>query len=464
MLVSPYLEKKGITLEELQNASHAQINAGRGRILLQNDDKVSAEHDGIFLYRELVDFRGQKVGVERILDQKVDKYGNGKFGDKFCTANSDTTGFTPFGFDPRDILDMSGHFVVCAGLAEGYRIHQATSWPVACGVGESNIPKIAQFISSVTRRGPDGLTVLTATDNDKAGYLAAYRGGLPYTIPRGQKDFSDVYQHGGGSDAVRWQIENYFPPLPIEQRESEILRLSGRTLDDYRPPKNTMVVHKERGFPIGYCVTLDIPKPHLIDGYQQLKTIANTMNDCVFEVEGRDQWLLTQADELTLAITLMEAGLMTSIESIPIDYTPMRDELLSVIREEGLDEVQVPGGIPALISFGKDRKGDCLIVDSHFDEQIAQVMKDAKGFFDRTKQEWRVGINTERQRDRVIDALCGNPLRRFMFKNPLNDDQWTVATPWTAPTFADCINEQLRIQAPAHPAVGSAPAYRNPGL
>ena len=447
MMESPYLAKKGIDLEELQNAAHARIKVGHGRILLQENDKVVGEHNGNFLYRELVDFRGQHVGTERILDKKIDKYGNGKFGDKFCTGKTDTSGFTPFGFDPRDILEMTGYLVACAGLAEGYRIHQATGWPVACAVGESNIPKIAQLIASVTRRGPDGLTVLTATDNDRAGYMAAYRAGLPYSIPRGQKDFSDVYQYGGGLDAVRWQIENYFPPLPIERREEEIARLSGRTSADYSPPRNSIVVHKERGFPIGYCVTLDIPKPHLIDGYQQLKTIANTMNDCVFELEGRDQWLLTEPDELTLAVTLMDAGLMTSIESIPIDYNPMRDELLSVIRDEGLDDVQVPGGIPALISFGTDKMGDCLILDAHFDEQIGQIMRDAKGFFDRDKDEWRVGINTERQRSRVIAAICGNPLRSFMFRSPMNDNQWTVATPWTAAAFAECINNHLNPEA-----------------
>lgn len=463
MLESPYLIEKGITLEELQNASSAKIRVGKGRILFERDGNVAGEHNGLFVYRELVDFTHQHVGTERILDTKIDKYGNGKPGNKFCTGKSDTAGFTPFGFDPRDLLFLKGDLVVCAGLADGYRIHQATGYPVACVVGENTIPKLAQFIASVTRRGEDGLNVIVATDNDRAGFLAAHRSGLPYAIPSAQKDFSDVYQHGGGLDAVRWQVERYMPPLPLPQREAEIERLSGRTSNDYQPPRNTMAVQQDSAFPMGYCVGISIPKPHLIDGYDQLKTIAHTMNDCVFELDEGDQWLLSEPDELTLAVTMMDAGLMTSVDVIPINYHPMREELLHLIREEGLDDVQVPGGIPALVTFGSDKKGPCLIVDTHFDAQIAQICRDAKGFFDRDAQEWRISIATPRQRDMAIDAICGNPLRRFMFKSPTNENQWTVATPWTADAFDDCVRAHVACASPNVTAPDNAPAMSVPG-
>lgn len=426
---SPYLERKGIDLADLQRVCASRVQVAPGRMAMFRDKAFQGHHQGNFLYRELVSLTMARVGVERILDQRIDQSGDQKPNDKFVTSGSDTSGFTPIGFDPRRIMSMTGRLVVCAGLAEGYRIHQATGFPVACCVGEANIPKIARQMAVFTR--PDKLRISVAADNDRAGRLAALRSGMPYTTPRLEKDFSDVYQHEGGAEAVRWQIEYDFPPLPLGDREKEIERISGRKIDDYAPPMNRLLLEPAGSTPLGVVGVLDVVKPHLINGYDKFKAVAESMGAGPLDHDGHDQWTLIYPGEMGLLMGMMDAGLYTSLQDIPLHFTRLETHFFEAIHEGMVDDVPIPGGPPALVTFGRDDRGACLTVDTDYDQAIARICREAKGFFDKKKDEWRISINTPDQCKRALDALTGNPLRRFMFPSAENPEHWVVGTPWT---------------------------------
>jgi hypothetical protein len=456
---SPYLARKGIELADLQRVCASKVTVASDRIaMFDANDQFQGHHEGSFVFRELVNLVMAPLGDERILDQRVDRHGQGKGNDKFVTPGTDTSGFTPIGFDPRNIMEMSGELTVCAGLAEGYRIHQATGRPVACCVGEANIPKIAQQLASFTR--PDKLRISVAVDNDKAGRLAALRSGLPYAMPRREKDFSDVYQNEGGADAVRWQVEWDYEPLSAVEREREIDRLMGKTSSDYEPPMNTLHIETAGSAPLGLVGLLEVVKPHLIDGYEHFKTIATSMGAEPLCDQGHDQWLLTNADQFGLLLAMMEAGLHTSLREIPLRLPMLESHFFEAIHEGMVDDIPIPGGAPALVTLGTDSRGQCLTVDSEYDPMIAQLCKDAKGFFDKDTQQWRISVNTPQQCQRALDALADNPLRRFMFPSQVDEGYWEIATPWTRQQLAEQLPAlaQEKPKAPAMATHTQAPA------
>jgi len=188
----PYLERKGIDLAALQAACLSEIE-------IRHTTKGAFSGEAIF--RELVDVAGSPQGFERILSARIkqspdDKKGN----DKFVTYGGISKGtFTPIGFHPSELMSMDCRVIVCAGLADGYRIHEATGEPVACGVGEGNIRSIVEAIQ------PLNPSILVAVDNDDAGKLAGNASGCKWTHPTSHKDWSDVYQ-AEGPDSVQKQL------------------------------------------------------------------------------------------------------------------------------------------------------------------------------------------------------------------------------------------------------------------
>ena len=180
----PYLEEKGIDLAALQAVCPSEIE-------IRHTTKGNFSGEAIF--RELLDAAGTHRGFERILSERIkqspdDKKGN----DKFVTQGGTTKGtFTPIGFHPFGLIGMDCRIIVCAGLAEGYRIHEATGEPVACGVGDGVIRSIVEAIQ------PLNPNILVAVDNDDAGKRAGKASGCKWTHPTSQKDWSDVYQIDG---------------------------------------------------------------------------------------------------------------------------------------------------------------------------------------------------------------------------------------------------------------------------
>ncbi|WP_438766585.1 toprim domain-containing protein [Kushneria sp. TE3] len=148
-----YLIKKGISFSELQSHTTACIKIHR-----------------LILYRELINLIDEHQGFERIWPD----------GTKKVTYGGTVKGsFTPFGFSWRDRLTLQGTLIVCAGLADGYRIHTATGFPVACGVGENNLKSIADPLFIWFGRAH----IVVAADNDAPGIRAAKATGRRWIVP-----------------------------------------------------------------------------------------------------------------------------------------------------------------------------------------------------------------------------------------------------------------------------------------
>lgn len=150
---SDYLRKKEIPLSALQAVTQARI-----------------EMRGVILFRQLVDVAGRERGFERIWPD----------GDKKVTKGATVRAtFTPFGFFGTDVLRLRGVLIVCAGLADGYRIHEATELPVACCVGEPGLKALADCLFTCAPHAE----LLVAADNDAAGIAAAKATGRRWIVP-----------------------------------------------------------------------------------------------------------------------------------------------------------------------------------------------------------------------------------------------------------------------------------------
>ncbi|MGX1199826.1 DUF3987 domain-containing protein [Marinobacter sp. MBR-105] len=186
-----YLERKEIDLSDLQAVCAAKVEIRPTAI---------GKFKGQAVFRELVDVNGESQGFERILSERI-AFDGGKPNDKFTERGSKVSGtFTPIGFDPGELFSMSKPLIVCAGLADGYRLHKATGDPVACCVGEQNIRSVVEAIQQLMPN------LFAAVDNDDAGRRAAEVLSVPWCHPETDKDWSDVYQTKG-LDEVKRQFE-----------------------------------------------------------------------------------------------------------------------------------------------------------------------------------------------------------------------------------------------------------------
>lgn len=186
----PYLDRKGIALADLQAVCQASVTIKSGKVACDDAEDWRGE----MVFRELVDAAGVSTGFERILPERITKSDGAKPNDKFMSSGGKVSGtFTPIGFAPADLLSLTGKLVVCAGLADGYSIHMATGWPVACCVGENNIASVVKVFRTVAGRAE----LLAAVDNDEAGRRAGNAAGVRWTCPATFKDWSDVRQQEG---------------------------------------------------------------------------------------------------------------------------------------------------------------------------------------------------------------------------------------------------------------------------
>ncbi|MGJ7458164.1 hypothetical protein [Halomonas sp. RA08-2] len=194
----PYLERKEIVLDDLHEVCKARVTIEEGVVSRHG----APDWRGMMVFRELVDAAGESAGFERILPEKIQKADDAKASDKFTTPGSKVSGtFTPIGFEPAELLSLSGPLVVCAGLADGYSIHLATGYPVACCVGEMMVGSVVR----VLRTAAGCADLLAAVDNDEAGRRAAESAGIKWVCPARLKDWSDVRQEEG-LQAVREQL------------------------------------------------------------------------------------------------------------------------------------------------------------------------------------------------------------------------------------------------------------------
>lgn len=244
---SAYLERKGIDLADLQAACpSAEISVKSATVKRYDSDGNEAEPwHGTAVYRPLLSLTSAEwVGNERILDERIKKRGDSKPNDKYVTYGA-TAGdsITPIGFTRSDLLSMKDYLVVCAGLADGFSLYESLGFPVACGVGEANIPNLVKLLRPLAGNA----TIVVAVDNDPAGHTAGNKSGAKWACPESLKDWSDVRQQQG-LHAVREQFmlglrdpepEAETPPISIDAkqiaRQINETVLSLLDLDKYTP-------------------------------------------------------------------------------------------------------------------------------------------------------------------------------------------------------------------------------------
>lgn len=182
------------------------------------DDNRAEPWNGPALFRPIFDTAGIARGHERILSERISRSPDDKPNDKFATKGSKVGGtFTPIGFEVSDLESMKGRMIVCAGLADGCRLYQSIGLPVACGIGENNIPGI---VAAFSKLNPN-LRLIAAVDNDKAGKMAGENAGCSWTCPQSAKDWSDVYQESGSSAVLAEYEDGLTPPVKVEPANAE---------------------------------------------------------------------------------------------------------------------------------------------------------------------------------------------------------------------------------------------------
>lgn len=218
----PYLDKKDLTLEELQAASSVPIYLKYGSVGYGEN-----EYKNTLLFRGLVDIYGGSCGAERILPERIDIHNNGKLNDKVITAGGRVKdGFTPFGFTV-DQIPFLEKYIVVMGLADGYRLHQATGLPVFCGMGENNLPGLVEQIRSINKTGQ----CITAADNDRTGIISAHSCHTDFIIPSKEKDWSDIYQNKG-ADKLKEEANNVNKPLPLLLNTQHLFSVQRQLIKD----------------------------------------------------------------------------------------------------------------------------------------------------------------------------------------------------------------------------------------
>jgi putative DNA primase/helicase len=200
-----YFDKKELTLQEVQSSCGVPVYLKYSGV-----STYKGFYNETFIFRGLVDVHGNNCGEERILPERIDMYGKGGLNDKFVTKGSKTAvGFTPIGFNFNNINNLIGNIYICAGLADGIRIYQATGLPVVCGVSESNIDNLCREVMSVN----SNVVLIAVGDNDQAGIVAVHSTNQSYVLPELEKDWSDIYQNEGMPSLIK-QLANIKPALP----------------------------------------------------------------------------------------------------------------------------------------------------------------------------------------------------------------------------------------------------------
>lgn len=492
-LESPYLIRKEIPLADLQRVAQSKVYVRQSSVVLFDDEGEDSgeRHTGPFLFREVVGFAGEPLGFERVLDQKVVRRPGLKHNDKFTTTGTDSDAFTPIGEAwQKGILNIEGPIIVCAGIAEGYRLHEATGIPVACCVGEQKIPKLAKMIKSVVRNPDD---VFIAVDNDKAGYVAALRSGLPYIMPTEEKDFSDVYQNAGGVVAVRAEARNIRQPLSPEEREAELDRLmnrqastntrtpdylalyddryyreelekealleqhtAGQSQDASAPEDSTQLLLAKTDFTeLGFSGMLQVNHNdcNRIKGYQHFQRMAELLDVGVYEEDGVDQWILSSAESMTLLVAMVNEGLGDVLGEMSSEYSQLKAHIYEGITDGLLDHSDVPGGSPAFVTLSESAKGIELRLQSEFDPEIRKACLAAKGYFDKSLQCWRFQVRDANELAEKIKTLADNPLRRMVFLMPDEDPEWLIGTPTRIETLQTKFLDAAGMATPAMPSM-----------
>lgn len=426
-LQSPYLQRKGIDLNDLQAVCQCEIEVRYTSIALFDENGVkTGQHSGPFVFRQLLDPLGEPKGYERILDQRVQRYPGRKAGDKYVTHGSSSTGFTPIGFDSHDLLRLKGDLMVCAGLADGYRIHQCTGLPVACGVGELNLTKIANQLATLAPH----VRIVVVADNDNAGMRAALKSQRAWTVPVSQKDWSDLYQHEG-PQVLREQLSYIRRPLAPDNLEKALEALSDRQRTPLRvAPSSSLSIMPSETDASGMSATLRIATRKEVRGYSLFKRYARVRGVQYNSADDVDEWQFRGAHGLALLMAMINAGLASALPGMEDKLADFEEEVINLVGRGYFDGVDVIAASPAFVTAAEGGEGQAgLRLVSAYDRDLNTLLTSAGGKWARKEKQWWFPAASRDRMNRILKALCSDLQRRMVFVLPKPAGECVVGRP-----------------------------------
>jgi len=404
---SPYLARKEIDLDELVAACGSRVFAKKAKISIHgDDDEISDHHEGVFLFRELVDATGKGMGFERILDEKVQRYPDKKAGDKYLTGGASTSGFTPIGFSLSELPHLSGKVVVVCGLADGYRVHESTGLPVVCGVGEPSLPKLAKMIDTAANCFGERADVLVAADNDKAGKAAAMRTGYRWVVPETHKDWSDVYR-AEGAHAVRMNLAREQEPVPADELPDRLAELGiniGGNTNTAKGGDNHWLEGQASEGGLLRPVTVEIGARHEIDGIEQYMALLAHIGAASSTTAKRIE--ANSLEPHALVVSMLSDGLLPTLPPTEQEHAESHAaNVMDLVSQGKLDDVEVVLRSPVLMAAGKDDSGRAALrFNSAYDERLKEAFRSCRGYWDKEKREWVVPAGNQADLDAALDV------------------------------------------------------------
>lgn len=456
-LESPYLNRKGIDLDALKKSCGTRVFAKQGKIAIMDEaDEVIDTHEGVFVFRELVDVTGKAMGFERILDEKVKRYPDKKAGDKYLTRGSSTSGFTPIGFTTSELPHLSGEILVCCGLADGFRIHEATGLPVACGVGENSLPKLAKLVGTAGNCFGERVSIIVAADNDKAGIAAAMRSGCRWVVPEAFKDWSDIYQ-GEGLVSVRENLSHVQDPVPADELQDRLAELGVIAGGNGSKPKeatNHWVQEQAAGSEELGPVAVHLAAPNAIEGIAQYMALLAHTGVVASPSERRIEARTLEAHGLV--ISMLSDGLMASLPPTEQEIAEAHSRKALTMASQGkLDDIEVVVRSPVLVMAGKDETGRAALrLSCAYDERLKDVFRSIGGYWNKGNREWVLPADTETRLDNALGHVLSAALGRAVVMREPSDGgpRFITGSPERANTFKEVLMPAIQPIWAAQPA------------
>lgn len=390
---SKYLIKKEIELDQLATVCRSRVFCKQASISIYNDaGEIVDEYNGYILFRELVDALGRSQGFERLLDEKVKRYPDRKAGDKYLTYGSSTYGFTPIGFDPQDLGSMEGPLIINAGIADGYRLYQATGIPVACGVGELQIPKIAAQLTTAISFYNAKVNIITTADNDPAGLRACIKSSKDWCIPDTHKDWSDVYQNEGIAAVKKQFFEGLQTFIPIDKVEETLEQMGLKQTGNNNKDSNMNIrffIKPDNDSVIGYRAGLMVPKSFQVNSLKQYKELFESVS-AFKEVDGGYGFSAKSKNSLVLLMSLLESGVAEHLDEKDKLRAAMFKEKMIEQANKGYfnDAEAVAGNLLVIKTTRNDSEGLLLQVSLAYDTDDKKILRSQGAIWNKTNKTW----------------------------------------------------------------------------
>lgn len=422
---SAYLARKEIPLADLQAACGSRVFVKHTTIKLfgENEEPVG-DHAGPMIFRQLVNAAGEAQGYERILDEKIQRYPDKKAGDKYLTSGASTSGFTPIGFQIDELPRLSGVVVVCAGLADGYRIHEATGFPVACGVGEQSLGKLARAVETAGNFMGERVEAVVAADNDNAGKAAALRARRRWVVPKSAKDWSDVYQAEGVAGVIT-QFSNWEPAVSEEMLEDALAALGvGRQANGAsKAPAHEIRLEDDPSALGGQRVSVVIDEPSPVPSLERYVSLGDALG-MVTTDGGRHHFAATDGEGLAVVMNMLNAGLEDAMAGTAPDAA--RDavnHIMALVESGQLDEAEIFAGSPIIGQLDRSEPhGVCrLALSCDYAPALVSSFKRAGGRWDKENKHWRFEVVSKEAMQQLMRSLCHDCEGRLLMMAPTKE-------------------------------------------